>query len=653
MSSRHFAKRPIDASRRRGRRHPPPERVPAPSSHARAGVGGRRRCGEPGEARREKRARRGFVNAVLRAISQTRDTLPLPSRPTDTSDRDAALDYLSITAVASALAGRRGGRPVRLRRRRALDAVQQPPCSADAAREPSAHARATSCWRSCSRPTSRRRPTRFAPDGFVVERGHPLRGPGLDDGWFVVQDEASQLVALLAGDRPGPLVLDTCASPGGKTTAHRGALPVAREPGTLRLSRATFAISGSICLRRTVAATGATNVRIVQADLLQPLPFRPAVRLRDRRCALLGPRHAAARSRHPLAASGSAICRRSPRRSARCCGTPPRRSRPADGWCTRRARASPRKTKRSIDRISAESPRVSRSSERTHGVAPRLPHGGRRRAADICGRCRTSTALEAFFGAVSSATDSRAVARFGYPWLFEPASGARAKAARRRSAARDVRALCGGIDAPRPARARSAGAGLHEPHGQRGDGDRRRSGSDSQGRRVRRARRQDRGRPRARAGTRRRVDGAAAAQPQSVAERGAATRPACRRSSGETERTAQLRLAQDGLALASVSEIRSPDYPSDVVLAQEPPPKSARHPRRAAREPRRPRHELRDARSDRRQRRPRGRNPAQRRLSRGGRRLESVSGRRRRHRASARARRPASRSRRASRFRSR
>ncbi|HEY2907061.1 MAG TPA: PASTA domain-containing protein [Vicinamibacterales bacterium] len=45
--------------------------------------------------------------------------------------------------------------------------------------------------------------------------------------------------------------------------------------------------------------------------------------------------------------------------------------------------------------------------------------------------------------------------------------------------------------------------------------------------------------------------------------------------SGDSERTAQLRLAQDGLAIASVSEIRSPEYPSDVVLAQEPPPKSS------------------------------------------------------------------------------
>ncbi len=40
---------------------------------------------------------------------------------------------------------------------------------------------------------------------------------------------------------------------------------------------------------------------------------------------------------------------------------------------------------------------------------------------------------------------------------------------------------------------------------------------------------------------------------------------------GESERSAQLRLVQDGLALSSVSEIRSSDYASDVVVAQDPP----------------------------------------------------------------------------------
>jgi eukaryotic-like serine/threonine-protein kinase len=44
---------------------------------------------------------------------------------------------------------------------------------------------------------------------------------------------------------------------------------------------------------------------------------------------------------------------------------------------------------------------------------------------------------------------------------------------------------------------------------------------------------------------------------------------------GETERTAQLRLAQDGLNLATVSEVRSAGFPQDVVIAQTPPAKSA------------------------------------------------------------------------------
>ena len=43
---------------------------------------------------------------------------------------------------------------------------------------------------------------------------------------------------------------------------------------------------------------------------------------------------------------------------------------------------------------------------------------------------------------------------------------------------------------------------------------------------------------------------------------------------GETERAAQLRLAQDGLTLAGVAEIRSQAFAPDIVIAQSPPAKS-------------------------------------------------------------------------------
>jgi beta-lactam-binding protein with PASTA domain len=41
---------------------------------------------------------------------------------------------------------------------------------------------------------------------------------------------------------------------------------------------------------------------------------------------------------------------------------------------------------------------------------------------------------------------------------------------------------------------------------------------------------------------------------------------------GQTERTAQMRLQQDGLSLAAIAEIRSHDYPTEAVVAQEPAP---------------------------------------------------------------------------------
>jgi 16S rRNA (cytosine967-C5)-methyltransferase len=214
-----------------------------------------------------KRSASGFVNAILRTISRRRASLPLPPRPTDPEDRAAVLDYFSITLSHPRwLAARWYDRlgfdvaeawhqfnnvpgPVTLRTNR-LQMTPQELTGRLAADEVKVHS------------------ALFAPDGLIVDEGYPLRGTGLDDGWFVVQDEASQLVTLLAGEHPPPRVLDTCASPGGKTTALAAAmggrgLLVASD---LRDRRVNL-------LRRTVAATQAVNVRIVQADLLQPLPF--------------------------------------------------------------------------------------------------------------------------------------------------------------------------------------------------------------------------------------------------------------------------------------------------------------------------------------------------------------------------------------------
>jgi beta-lactam-binding protein with PASTA domain len=43
---------------------------------------------------------------------------------------------------------------------------------------------------------------------------------------------------------------------------------------------------------------------------------------------------------------------------------------------------------------------------------------------------------------------------------------------------------------------------------------------------------------------------------------------------GQNERTARMRVDEEGLQVATVSEFRSPDYPADAVVAQDPAPSS-------------------------------------------------------------------------------
>lgn len=64
------------------------------------------------------------------------------------------------------------------------------------------------------------RPTRFSPWGVELDaRVNVRETPGFRDGWFEVQEEASQLVALLTDARPGQTVVDMGAGAGGKSLA--------------------------------------------------------------------------------------------------------------------------------------------------------------------------------------------------------------------------------------------------------------------------------------------------------------------------------------------------------------------------------------------------------------------------------------------------
>jgi 16S rRNA (cytosine967-C5)-methyltransferase len=214
-----------------------------------------RRAGKTSAAR--------LVNAVLRTISRTRSHLALPATPDDPADREAALDYLSVTQshprwLAARWYDRLGftaaeqwttfnntAAPLTLRANRLTitpDALAARLAAAGIAT----------------------RRAHYAPDALLVESGQAFPA---EDGSFVMQDEASQLVPLLAGPRPGPGVLDACAAPGGKTTALVAVASGAVVACDVRARRMAL-------LRRTLAAAGASGVALVQADLLDPLPFR-------------------------------------------------------------------------------------------------------------------------------------------------------------------------------------------------------------------------------------------------------------------------------------------------------------------------------------------------------------------------------------------
>lgn len=210
--------------------------------------------------RARKTSAAGLVNAVLRAIAKSKGTLPLP-------DKTDPLAYLEVTLSHPRWLAARW--------------LQRLGFAAAEARESFNNAAApltirvnrlktdpTALVAALARHDVEIVPARYAPDGFTVKTGNPLRTPLAHSGMFFLQDEASQLVALLGAVKPGMRVLDTCASPGGKTTAMAAAAGDGAEIVAVDVRNARVQL-----LRETVRSSGADSIRIVQADLESGLPF--------------------------------------------------------------------------------------------------------------------------------------------------------------------------------------------------------------------------------------------------------------------------------------------------------------------------------------------------------------------------------------------
>lgn len=113
-------------------------------------------------------------------------------------------------------------------------------------------------------------PTTHAPLGLVVRDGQVVTAAALRDGFCHIQDEGSQVAALVAPVHEGDRVLDLCAAPGGKTLAYAAA---AGTHGTVVASDvrpARLAV-----LSATVQRGRATRASVVAVPTEGPLPFAP------------------------------------------------------------------------------------------------------------------------------------------------------------------------------------------------------------------------------------------------------------------------------------------------------------------------------------------------------------------------------------------
>jgi len=213
----------------------------------------------------------GFVNGVLRAISRTRQRLSVPAVPTaihSPADRDLAIDALHVT----------GSHPrwlaARWIDRLGVEAASvwvafnnaEAPLTLRVNRTRGARETVAGRLRDIGVET---RPTELAPDGLTVISGNPLRTSLAASGDFLIQDEASQLVPLMVGARPGHRVLDACAAPGGKSLALADALQGAG------LLVAADAREKRMALLRRVLDAHAAGAALVEHDLRAGVPFGP------------------------------------------------------------------------------------------------------------------------------------------------------------------------------------------------------------------------------------------------------------------------------------------------------------------------------------------------------------------------------------------
>jgi 16S rRNA (cytosine967-C5)-methyltransferase len=111
-------------------------------------------------------------------------------------------------------------------------------------------------------------PADFSEEGILLRDPPPTSElPFLKEGLYIIQDEASQLVASMADPKPGERILDACAAPGGKTTHMAQILENRGEIYALDLTRGKLDLIDEVCRR-----LGIGIVITIKGDAAKPLP---------------------------------------------------------------------------------------------------------------------------------------------------------------------------------------------------------------------------------------------------------------------------------------------------------------------------------------------------------------------------------------------
>jgi 16S rRNA (cytosine967-C5)-methyltransferase len=112
-------------------------------------------------------------------------------------------------------------------------------------------------------------PCSFSEEGIFLKDPPPTSGlPFLKAGFYIIQDEASQLVTSILDPKPGERILDACAAPGGKTLHIAQRMENGGEIYALDLTKRKLNRIEEMCQR-----LGIKIVKTMKGDAANALPI--------------------------------------------------------------------------------------------------------------------------------------------------------------------------------------------------------------------------------------------------------------------------------------------------------------------------------------------------------------------------------------------